>query len=112
MIGLVPDQLPLFVVNVLPCCAVPEMAGGVLFDGAVSADAASPTAVSVAVRASTAPRAMSARRRRRGAITVFLSLVGRFERTPGTPIFPPGAHSFYGLLKIRVDTASRTLREP
>ncbi len=98
-----PDQVPLLVLKVLPTCAVPETAGGVMFEGAVSADAASPTAASVAARASTAPRAVSARRRRRGVITKPLSFDRHSERTPRSQEVLPAKQTPYEL---------RTLGEP
>jgi hypothetical protein len=42
VIGVVPAQLPLDAVSVLPCCAVPEIEGAALLVGALSLVAASP----------------------------------------------------------------------
>jgi hypothetical protein len=66
-----PDQLPLVVVRVAPCCAVPETFGSVVFVGP-EAMVASPDAATTAATSVAAPVMARARTRRREVIT-FLS---------------------------------------
>jgi hypothetical protein len=66
-----PDQLPLVVVRVAPCCVLPDTLGSVVFVGP-EAMVAPPVAATTAATSAAAPMMARARTRRREVIT-FLS---------------------------------------